>query len=100
MSATARALPNPEFWRGRRVLITGATGFKGSWLSLWLSRLEAKVSGYALPAPTEPSLFERAQLGDVVDWINADVRSLPALTRAFSETRPEIVIHLAAQPIV
>jgi CDP-glucose 4,6-dehydratase len=91
---------NRDFWRGRRVLITGVTGFKGSWLALWLSRLGATVSGYALPPPTEPSLFERAGIGNLIDWTNGDVRSLLTLGRVMADKKPEVVIHLAAQPIV
>uniref|UniRef100_Q07IQ5 CDP-glucose 4,6-dehydratase n=1 Tax=Rhodopseudomonas palustris (strain BisA53) TaxID=316055 RepID=Q07IQ5_RHOP5 len=89
-----------EFWRGRRVLVTGHTGFKGSWLTLWLSRLGAKVAGFALAPPTSPSLFEQAAIGDLIKHQQADIRDLAALRQAFDWHRPQIVFHLAAQAIV
>lgn len=88
------------FWRGRRVFVTGHTGFKGAWLSLMLSRLAAQVTGYALAPPTRPNLFELAGVCDHVDDIRGDVRDLDALTTAMRAARPEIVLHLAAQPLV
>jgi CDP-glucose 4,6-dehydratase len=90
----------PEFWRGRTVLVTGVTGFKGSWLALLLAQMGAKVAGYSLPPPTRPSLFERARLGDDVDWTDGDVRSVGGVVEAVRRVRPEVVFHLAAQPIV
>ncbi|HEY5106309.1 MAG TPA: CDP-glucose 4,6-dehydratase [Caulobacteraceae bacterium] len=89
-----------DFWRGRRVLVTGHTGFKGAWLALWLTDMGAEVTGYALPAPTTPSLFELADVGALVTHIAGDVRDLPALTRAVRQARPEVVVHLAAQSLV
>jgi CDP-glucose 4,6-dehydratase len=89
-----------EFWRGRRVLLTGHTGFKGSWLSLWLELLGAKVAGYALPPPTDPSLFALARVSEIITSFTGDVRDLPALTAILQQWRPELVIHLAAQPLV
>jgi len=89
-----------EFWRGRRVLLTGHTGFKGSWLSLWLQSLGAEVTGYALPPPTRPSLFELAGVGQGMRSVIGDVDDAPALQQAVREARPEIVLHLAAQPLV
>jgi CDP-glucose 4,6-dehydratase len=89
-----------NFWRGRRVLVTGVTGFKGGWLALWLRELGATVVGYSLPPPTTPSLFESARLAEWVEWINGDVRDRTALQRAVKEAAPEIVFHLAAQPLV
>ncbi len=91
----------PSFWCGRSVLVTGHTGFKGGWLSLWLHRLGAKVHGYALPPPTEPSLFEAARVGHVLaSDTRADLADLTQLKAAFSAAQPDIVFHLAAQPLV
>ena len=89
-----------DFWRDKRVFLTGHTGFKGSWLSLWLSQLGARVTGYALQPPTDPSLFDLARVGELVDSRIGDVRDAGCLARALAETRPEIVIHMAAQPLV
>lgn len=88
------------FWQGKRVLLTGHTGFKGSWLSLWLQSLNAQVTGYALVPPTKPSLFEAAEVGKGMASVNGDIRDLEHLQRVFAEHRPEIVIHMAAQPLV
>jgi CDP-glucose 4,6-dehydratase len=82
------------------VFITGHTGFKGSWLCIWLSMLGAKVTGYALQPPTKPSLFRLCRVDQLIKSVVADVRDLPALKRAMRAARPEIVFHLAAQPIV
>lgn len=91
---------NPEFWRGRRVLVTGHTGFKGSWLSLWLSAMKAEVTGFAMDPPTKPNLFERAGVAGVVDDVRGDVRSLDAVAAALQKAQPEVVLHLAAQPVL
>jgi len=91
---------NSIFWKGKRVLITGHTGFKGSWLSLWLQSMGAQVVGYALAPPTEPSLFEVAKVGVGMTSIAGDIRDLENLRRVFAEHQPEIVIHMAAQPLV
>ena len=91
---------SPEFWRGRRVFLTGHTGFKGSWLSLWLQRLGATLTGYALAAPTDPSLFEQARVAEGMTSIQGDIRDLEALIRAMRAAGPEIIIHMAAQPLV
>lgn len=93
------ALVNPA-WAGRRVLVTGDTGFKGSWLSLWLAAMGARVTGFALPPPSEPSLFEVAGIGELIDHVAGDVRDLAAVCAAVERARPEVVFHLAAQPLV
>jgi CDP-glucose 4,6-dehydratase len=91
---------DPDFWRGRAVLVTGHTGFKGAWLSLWLRALGARVIGFSRGVPTQPSLFELARVGEHVDSIEGDVRDFDSLTRALTLARPEIVIHMAAQSLV
>ena len=91
---------NEAFWQGKRVLVTGHTGFKGSWLSLWLQKLGANVLGYALLPPTEPSLFEVARVADGMISVKGDVRDLEHLQTVIAEYKPEIVIHMAAQPLV
>jgi len=87
-------------WQGRRVLVTGHTGFKGGWLSLWLRELGADVTGFSLPAPTEPSFFEQTRLAELVTHVEGDVRELAAVEAAVRAARPEVVFHLAAQPLV
>ena len=85
----------------RAVLVTGHTGFKGGWLAMWLAELGARVHGYALDPPTEPSLFEVAGVGRLLaSDTRADLRDLPALTAALDQIQPEVVFHLAAQPLV
>lgn len=91
---------NAAFWQGKRVFLTGHTGFKGGWLSLWLQQLGADVTGYALEAPTTPSLFEVASVARGMVSVIGDVRDGEALKRAMAQARPEIVIHMAAQPLV
>ncbi len=90
----------PEFWKGKRVLITGHTGFKGSWLSLWLQSLGASVVGYSLAPPSKPSLFEVARVADGMTSHEGDIRNLSDVRLSFSRTQPEIVIHMAAQSLV
>jgi CDP-glucose 4,6-dehydratase len=89
-----------DFWKGKKVLITGHTGFKGSWLSLWLHSLGAEVTGYALDPPTEPSLFRLARGGEIVADHRGDIRDGEGLSAVMRETRPEIIFHMAAQPLV
>lgn len=89
-----------SFWQGKKVLVTGHTGFKGSWLSLWLQQAGADVVGYALAPPTEPSLFEVARVARSMTSIEADIRDLDRLRATLAEHRPEVVLHLAAQAIV
>ena len=91
---------NPSFWRGKRVFVTGHTGFKGSWLSLWLQQLGAQVTGYALEPPTNPSLFEVAQVAHGMKSVIGDIRDGTMLTNAMRQAAPDIVIHMAAQPLV
>ena len=92
--------PRRDFWRGRRVLLVGNTGFKGAWLSLWLHRMGAEVAGLSLPPPTEPSLFALAGLANLIPTTFGDIRDLATVRTAVSEWRPEIVFHLAAQALV
>jgi CDP-glucose 4,6-dehydratase len=91
---------NQDFWRGKRVLLTGHTGFKGGWLSLWLQSMGAELVGYALDAPTNPSLFEAADVGKGMTSIIGDIRDLAKLQSVFAQHKPEIVFHMAAQPLV
>src|SRR5215469_15434430 len=88
------------FWRGKKVFLTGHTGFKGGWLSLWLQMLGAEVAGYALEPPTSPNLFEAASVAAGMRSNRGDVCDLPHLKHAMAECSPEIVFHLAAQPLV
>ena len=88
------------FWKNKKVFLTGHTGFKGSWLSLWLHFLGAKVTGYALNPPTDPSLYDLCRIDEIVKSEIGDIRDSSALTARMCETNPEIVIHMAAQPIV
>jgi CDP-glucose 4,6-dehydratase len=91
---------NPSFWRSRRVFLTGHTGFKGSWLSLWLQSLGAEVTGYALAPPTDPCLFQAAGVAAGMRSVIGDVRDGAQLAAAMAAARPEVVIHMAAQPLV
>jgi CDP-glucose 4,6-dehydratase len=87
-------------WSGRRVFLTGHTGFKGSWLAIWLSRLGAQLRGYALDPSTEPNMFTLASAAAVVDDVRGDIREYAKLEKSMTEFAPEVVFHLAAQPIV
>jgi len=90
----------PLFWQDKKVFLTGHTGFKGGWLSLWLQQLGAEVTGYALQPPTHPSLFEVASVAQGMRSIIGDIRDGAELSRAMREAAPDIVIHMAAQPLV
>ncbi len=89
-----------SFWKGRRVFLTGHTGFKGSWLSIWLKSRGAELTGFSLPPATEPSLFELASVSDGMQSLFGDVRAPGVLAEAMAVARPEIVLHLAAQALV
>jgi CDP-glucose 4,6-dehydratase len=89
-----------DFWGGKRVLITGHTGFKGGWLSLWLQSMGAQVTGYALPPPTTPSFFDLARVSDGMISVIGDIRDLDGVRRVMATEAPELVFHLAAQPLV
>lgn len=91
---------NKSFWNGKRVFITGHTGFKGSWLCLFLHSLGADITGYALEPPTNPSMFDLCDIGHIVNSVIGDIRDTEKLSIALKTTEPEIVIHMAAQPIV
>jgi len=91
---------NPKFWKNRKVLITGHTGFKGSWLSLWLQHLGAKVTGISLDPPTTPSLYQQAEVAVGMTSLRQDIRNGEELKKIFQQCQPEIVFHLAAQPLV
>lgn len=101
METMASKMPDRSFWKDQRVFLTGHTGFKGSWLSLWLDALGADVTGYALDPPTQPNLYEQANVTAVVRTsICADIRDFPRLKSAIAECRPNVVIHMAAQSVV
>jgi CDP-glucose 4,6-dehydratase len=91
---------NRDFWHNRRVLVTGHTGFKGSWLCLWLHSVGARVAGYALEPPTRPSLYQLARISELVDSTIADLRDMNALDKAVASFAPEVVLHMAAQSVV
>lgn len=95
-----RVAVTPSFWGGRRVLVTGHTGFKGSWLVLWLQAMGADVCGLSNGVPTAPSHFELARVGEGVRSVMADIRDADAVRRTIAEARPEVILHLAAQPLV
>lgn len=91
---------NKNFWQGRKVFLTGHTGFKGSWLSLWLHSMGAEVTGYALKPPTVPALYEICKTDELMSSVIADIRDRKVLENAILQAQPDIVIHMAAQPLV
>ena len=95
-----RVTVDPSFWSDRRVLVTGHTGFKGAWLSLWLAGMGARVHGFALAPQTEPALFHQARVAERINSIEGDLRDLHAVRNAVHASAPEIVLHLAAQALV
>lgn len=90
----------PDFWKRKRVLLTGHTGFKGSWLALWLQHLGTHVTGYALRPPPSPNLYDLANVGKGMTSLEGDIRDLSSLEKVIRGTKPEIVIHMAAQSLV
>ena len=98
--AQTPALPDPVFWRGRRVLLTGHTGFKGTWLALWLRELGADVVGLALDPPSEPSLFAQTGLSALIDDRRVDLLDAEAVAAVVQSVQPQVVMHLAAQSLV
>lgn len=95
-----KATVTPAFWKGKKVFLTGHTGFKGSWLSLWLQSMGAEVKGFALTPPTTPALFDEAQVGQGMQSEIGDIRDLQAVTRSMTDFNPDVLIHMAAQPLV
>lgn len=95
-----KATINQSFWHSKKVFITGHTGFKGSWLSLWLQSMGAKVKGFALTPPTSPALFEVANVAEGMESEIGDIRNLEAITASMTSFNPDILIHMAAQPLV
>jgi CDP-glucose 4,6-dehydratase len=91
---------NKKFWKGRKVFVTGHTGFKGSWLSLWLESLGADATGFALDPPTDPSLFAQANIAKSIRSLRGDIRDYDGLKAAIAEYKPEVILHMAAQSVV
>lgn len=91
---------NPFFWKGKKVFVTGHTGFKGSWISLWLQSMGAEVKGYSLEPPTVPSLYIEANVGNNMESEIGDIRNLEVLKKSMISFNPDILIHMAAQPLV
>jgi CDP-glucose 4,6-dehydratase len=91
---------NPSFWRARKVLVTGHSGFKGSWLALWLRQLGAEVVGFSAGSPSRPCLFDLAAVADSVESVEGDIRDTERVRGVVADHRPDVVIHMAAQPLV
>ena len=91
---------NSNFWKNKKVLLTGHTGFKGSWLSIWLKKLGVELIGFSKDIPTEPSLFELAKVSENMKSITGDIRNFSVIQRIIQENQPEIIIHMAAQSLV
>lgn len=99
-SSMESVVMDQAFWKDKKVFLTGHTGFKGGWLSLWLHSLNAKVTGFALPPPTEPNLFSQTNIENKITSVMGDIRDFSAVKKAITECNPDIIFHLAAQPIV
>jgi CDP-glucose 4,6-dehydratase len=95
-----KAIVDATFWKGKKVFLTGHTGFKGSWLSLWLNILGAEVRGYSLEPPTTPSMFQEAGLKNYIDSEIGDIRDASKISKSMQDFDPDILIHMAAQPLV
>ena len=91
---------NSNFWKNKKVLLTGHTGFKGSWLSIWLKKLGVELIGFSKDIPTEPSLFELAKVSENMKSITGDIRNFSVIQKIIQENQPEIIIHMAAQSLV
>ena len=100
MQPNIQTSKHPSFWKGKRIFLSGHTGFKGAWLSFWLLKMGAKVTGYALRPPTKPSLFELLGLKKAMKSVIADIRDLGRLKKEMKKANPDVVIHMAAQPLV
>lgn len=95
-----KAKVNPKFWEGKKVFVTGHTGFKGSWLSLWLQAMGAQVKGFALEPPTQPALFDEAKVAQNMTSEIGNIKDLEVLKASMSSFNPDVLIHMAAQPLV
>ena len=93
-------IPSPQFWRGKRVFLTGHTGFKGAWLSMWLHRLGAHIMGFSLPPDSEQNLSSQINLGALIKSVYGDICEETALSSAIQNFAPDVVLHLAAQSLV
>jgi CDP-glucose 4,6-dehydratase len=99
-STPAPAIVDPDFWRERRVLVTGHSGFKGTWLALWLQSLGARVTGFSSGLPTQPSLHDLTRVDEGIESIDGDVRDAESVARAVAASQPEVIVHMAAQSLV